>query len=270
MRIWVEVKGDFTQNYYGDYYKDNFYGRDNHKVILSGEKTQTIYFSSSRSQFNMLEVRNFSDGGIVFATPVSIVEFIDNNCNISFADGGLSGWTLEADEVIDGDLNLARGTLNLNGHKLTISGSLFQSGGNVFVNGGELNVQGDYRIQKSGEGGYAESLGTLTMKNASDTVRVGGNFVMQSSKSQNGLLSAGTLEIAGDLTRELDGTSYSLNASDTHTVVLNGAKKQTLDLYGSNISNLKIENTSAEGVDIISAVFVNGKLYNTQIRKTQT
>ncbi len=259
----LEVKGDFTQKYYGNNCRNNFYCRDNHKIILSGEKPQTVYFESTQSQFNILEVQNFSDGGVTFATLVPIVKLIDNNCKVSFADGGLSGWTLEDNEVIDGDLNLSGGTLDLNGHKLTITGSLIQSGGNVFVNGGELNVQGDYRIQKLNESGYTESSGTLTMKNDSDAVKVGGDFVMQSTQSHDGLLSAGTLEVSGDLTRKLGGTNYGLYASGTHTTVLNGFQKQTLHLYGSNITNLKIENTSADGVDIISAVFVDGKLYNT-------
>ncbi|MDE7397900.1 MAG: PKD domain-containing protein [Oscillospiraceae bacterium] len=262
----LEIKGNFTQKYYS--YQNNFYCSGTHKVIFSGESLQTVFFATTQSQFNTLDVRNFSEDGVVFTTAATIVELLDNGCNISFANGERSGWTLEEDETIDGDLNLSRGTLNLNGHKLTVTGNLIQSGGNVLVNGGELDVQGDYRVQALNGENYTVSPGTLTMTDDSDTVKVGGDFIMQSTKSHDGLLSAGTLEIAGDL-KQLSGGAYqNFHTSGTHTVVLNGLEKQTVSIYNnskgnSRITNLKIGNTSAEGVDVAKYVYILGKLYNT-------
>lgn len=262
----IELKGDFTQITYSR--SNNFYCSGSHKVILSGESLQAVSFASTQSQFNKLDVQNFSEDGVVFSTAATVVELLDNGCNVSFANGERSGWTLEEDETIDGDLNLSRGTLDLNGHKLTITGNLIQSGGDVLVNGGELEVQGSYRVQALNGSKYTTSPGTLTMKNDSDTVKVGGDFVMQSTKSHSGLLSAGMLEIGGNLTQLSGGSSYNFCTSGTHTVVLNGAEKQTINIYDnykdySRIANLKIQNTSAEGVDIASRIYILGKLYNT-------
>ena len=258
----LEIKGNFTQRYYQS--SRNFYCSDNHKVILSGNKLQTISFASTNSQFNILDVQNFSEDGVAFSTSAVVVELLDNGCNISFANGERSGWTLEEDEIIDGDLNLSRGTLDLNGHKLTVTGNLVQSGGNVLVNGGELDVQGDYRVQTLNGDNYSTSAGTLTMQNDSDIVKIGGDFVMQSIKSHDGLLSAGIMEIGGNMTQPSGGSSYNFCTSGTHTVVLNGSKKQTIKLDSfSHFTNLKIENTSAEGVDFESNIRVLGKLYNT-------
>ncbi len=259
----LEVKGDFTQKYYR--YNNNFYCSGSHKVVFSGDKLQNVSFSSLQSQFNTLEVRNFSEGGVVFKTAATVVEIIDNGCNVSFANGERSGWKLENDEVIDGSLNLARGTLDLNGHKLTVTGNLIQSGGNMLVNGGELDVQGDYHIQALNNGSYIPSMGTFTMTDDSDIVKVGGNFLMQSTQSHENLLSAGTLMVAGDLKQLSGGSANNFYTSGTHTVVLNGSKKQTISIYDSNsrITNLKIENTSADGVDVTRGVYISGKLYNT-------
>ncbi len=225
-------------------------------------------FAFSIERIQLLDVQNFSTDGVVFSTAATVVELIDNGCNVSFANGERSGWTLEEDETIDGDLNLSRGTLDLNGHKLTVTGNLIQSGGSVLVNGGELDVRGDYRVQALNGGNYTTSPGTLTMKNDSDTVKVGGDFIMQSTRSHSKLLSAGTLEIGGDLTQLSGGAGSNFNTTGTHTVVLNGSDKQTVSIANSDknyshIANLKIENTSAEGVNIASRVYVLNKLYDT-------
>lgn len=263
----IEVKGDFTQKYSSGY-SNNFAPSGNHKVILSGESLQTVSFDRTESNFNILEIQNFSDDGVVFSTPVTINTLIDNGCNVSFANGERSGWTLEADETIEGDLFLSRGTLDLNGHKLTITGNLVHSGGTVLVNDGELEVQGDYRIQSLSGSTYGNSAGILNMTNEADTVKVLGSFAMQSTVSHKDKLTAGTLEVGGDLTQLSDGSYDNFYTSGTHTVTLNGTEKQTVSIYNnskeySRINNLKIANTSADGVDFARNVYVIGELYNT-------
>ena len=261
----LELKGDFTQR--TGYYGNNFYASGAHKVILSGEGLQTVSFDSTDSQFNVVDVKNFSEDGVVFATAATVIELNENDCNVTFANGEKSGWTLEEDQVIEGDLNLARGSLDLNGHKLTVTGNLIQSGGEVKINGGELSVQGDYRLQALNNGGYVNSTGTLNMTNEADTVKVAGSFVMQSNRSHNGILSAGTLEVGGDLVQN-GGNYYNFLTTGTHTTVLNGSVKQTISIANNNrdysrINNLKIENTSEGGINVATQVYVVGKLYNT-------
>ena len=263
----LEVKGDFTQKYYG--YTNNFAPSGNHKVILSGEGLQTVSFERTESGFNVLELQNYSDEGVVFTTPVTINSLVDNGCNTSFANGERSGWTLEADETIEGDLFLSRGTLDLNGHKLTVTGNLVQSGGTVLANGGELEVQGDYRVQSLSGSTYGNSTGVLNMTKEADTVRVLGSFVMQSTVNHSDKLTAGTLEIGGDLTQNSGANGYNFCTSGTHTIVLNGSEKQSVSIYDngknySRINNLKITNTSSEGIDFARGTYVIGKLYNTE------
>ena len=262
----LEVKGNFTQRRYSDFY--NFCASDSHRVILSGEKLQTVTFDRTESRFNILEVRNYSADGVIFSTPVTMNKYIDNGCNVTFSNGERSGWTLEADETIEGDINLARGTLDLNGHKLTITGDLIHSGGTVLVNGGELEVQGDYRVQALNGTSYTNSTGVLNMTNEADTVRVMGQFVMQSTASHSGKLTAGTLEIGGNLT-QAGANSYNFCTSGNHTVILNGTGKQTVSINDngkdrSRFNNLKITNTSAEGVTFSRMAYVVGNLYNTE------
>ncbi len=208
----------------------------------------------------------------MFKTTVTIGELIDNGCNVSFANGERSGWTFEEDETIEGDVNLSRGTLDLNGHKLTITGNLIHSGGTVLVNGGELEVQGDYRVQALNGTSYTNSTGVLNMTNEADTVRVMGQLVMQSTASHSGKLTAGTLEIGGNLT-QAGANSYNFCTSGSHTVILNGTEKQTVSIanYGkdnSRFNNLKITNTSADGVNFVRTAYVVGNLYNTETKIT--
>ncbi|MDE6592071.1 MAG: PKD domain-containing protein [Oscillospiraceae bacterium] len=234
---------------------------------------QTVDFARPESRFNILEIQNYSAEGVYFKTNATIIELIDNDCNVNFANGERSGWTLEQDETIEGDLNLARGTLDLNGHKLTIKGNLIHSGGTLLVNGGELEVEGDYRLQAIDGTNYINSTGVLNMTNEADTVRVFGEFVMQSTASHSEMLTAGTLEIGGNLTQNGGANGYNFCTSGSHTVVLNGTEKQSVSIADnrkdySRINNLKITNTSADGVDIARDVYVIGNLYNTESKIT--
>ena len=170
------------------------------------------------------------------------------------------------DETIDGNIDLVSGILDLNGHKLTVNGNFIQSGGTVSVNGGELYVTGDYRIQREIGEIYSESSGILVMTNEADRVKVAGSFIMRSKYSHDDYLTAGTLEIGGDLIQS--GNSNNFHTSGIHTVVLNGTSRQGIRLNSSRtlysrITNLKICNTSVQGVEFESTIYVTGKLYDT-------
>ena len=93
----IYVGGDFSC-------KELFVGRN--KVVLCGDKLQTIDVSA-RGIFNTLELQNESDDGVVSKTVFNKAEFIRNNTNFRYEGlEGVFGYTLDKDEVIDGDLIL--------------------------------------------------------------------------------------------------------------------------------------------------------------------
>jgi len=94
----LEVKGNFTQlsSYSGPYATEkNFYTKNNHKVILSGDGEQIVSFedpSSSYSHFNILELNNTSAEGVEFATAVVITNLFNhyqNNFTLSDTENSL-------------------------------------------------------------------------------------------------------------------------------------------------------------------------------------
>jgi hypothetical protein len=125
------------------------------------------------------------------------------------------------------------------------------------INGGKLNVSGDYRMQYELHGSESPSNGLLNMTNASDYVMVGGNFMAFSNISHDGFLSAGTLEIKGNI-RDITGNIY---ANGTHTIILSGNKTQRLEIgYNSQINNLKIYSFSERYIDNYNTFIVAGEL----------
>ena len=257
----LEVKGNFTQitNSSGE----NFSASGNHKVILSGEGKQVVSLQSIDAHFATLELKNYSDEGVEFSKTPSCDKFESNGCVFTYADGSRTGWTLEADEEITGDMILSGGTLDLNGHSLTVGGNLTHTDGTITVNGGSLNILGDYKIQSAAGGG---SNGVLNMTNEADMVTVSGSFVMQSTKSHQGLLTAGTLTVGGDFTQK-NGSYSNFFTSGNHTTVFNGEEKQTVTLQYSNsgyshFNNLQLKNTSAAGIELKQNIWVSGVLSN--------
>ena len=259
----LEVKGDFTQKSGNSY---NFYATGTHKVVLSGDEKQTVSFDSEYSRFSVLDIQNYSDDGVYFTSALNASSVFDNGCNISFLDGSRFGWKLTEDQVFEGDLYIGAGVLDLNGFKLTVNGNLIQSAGTVNINGGNLDVTGDYKIQTvSG----TNSSGILKMTNQADYVKVGGEFITQSAIDHSSYLTAGTLEVKGNLT-QLSGNNKNFRASGTHKVLLSGDIKQTVSFANtyyndrSCINIFEITNTSAEGVDIAKSVYVNKELESTE------
>ena len=91
------------------------------------------------------------------------------------------------------------------------------------------------------------------MTNDADTVKVIGDFVMQSTVSHDGKLSAGVLSIGGDLTQLSGGSERNFHTTGTFEIILDGTDEQHISIYNNNINysritGLKIENTSAAGV----------------------
>ncbi len=265
----LELKGDFRQDV--TYREANFIASGTNKVLFTGEQKQTISFASPKSKFNIVEIRNFSSDGVVIDKNFNCAELIKNGCRISLSDGGVLGWTLEEDTIIDGDLYLGADELNLNGYSLTITGNLIQGGGTVAINGGNLTVNGDYRIQSMTVGSdgtvtYSVSTGYLEMTSPEDAVTITGDFVMASINGHNGKLKSGTMYIGGDFIRTANDSNKNFLAEEEHKVVFNGNHGQSITVGKAGntcFANLVFANGSTEGITITDDyVTVTGELTN--------
>ena len=235
------------------------------KVVLNGLDSQEVYINEKNCSFNILEVSNTSEGGILSDYPISANSMIGDLSQIHYSFGGAVGTVLSGDMELD-NYCLSVGELDLNGHTLTINGDFIQAGGEVKINSGKLVVNGNYRIQtkkatEDGKESYDYSTGILNMTNESDVVEVSGDFVMGSTKSHDGKLSAGTLTIGGDFTQQRYKDYDNFSASGSHTVEFNGKIKQNILFVSpsdSRFFNLKVNNTN--GVSLNSSVFAYGNV----------
>ena len=151
---------------------------------------------------------------------------------------------LTDDYVTYGSLEIKDGSVDLNGHTLSVGGDLLHGDGDLMINGGTLEVGGDYLIADSvgenwaGEKEYGYGSGELHMQYADDTVRIYGDFVINSISKQQP--SAGTIYLAGDFYSDSD-----FSASDEHTIVFNGSEEQHIYFfvaYGNGFANVRFEN----------------------------
>ncbi len=259
----LELQGDFYQNY-----RDNFKPSGSHKTILSGKEKQNLYFISSGSGFCILELTNTSQEGIFANRPIKATHWIQNNVKVTYAGvQGTQGYTLEQDKVLEDSLYITGGELNLAGHTLEIKGDLIVGGGTLNINGGTLIVRGDMRIQcvdDDEESGYGESSARLLMKQAQDKVSVDGDFVMQSCESSSGNLSAGILEVKGNIEKKntVTGSGYSnFLATGTHRLLLSGDREQAITVQGNATMQCeKLEIQNKAGVQVQGTLLVNGSL----------
>lgn len=176
----------------------------------------------------------------------------------------VAGWTLQADQTIDGTLELGSGTLDLAGYTLTVAGKLVHAGGLLRINGGTLTVRGDYRVETpctTTAAGYCASDGVLEMTGIRDKIEVGGNFVF-SSRNRNSALSAGVLEVKRNFvqlaTEGGDGTA-NFAASGTHVTLLSGSDLQTVFFSSpgkeaAHFAGLVLRNSSTAGVNFLGPV----------------
>lgn len=116
-------------------------------------------------------------------------------------------------------------------------------GGNLTLNGHTLTVSGLFTTV--GESG----LGTLTMNQPSDTLRVLGNAVFQGGAT-TGLLTDGVLLVAGHFEQRNDASERAtFQASGNHRTVLNGAGAQRFHPEGNaSFGYLEFANTGG-GID---------------------
>ena len=227
----------------------SFQLESNHKTIFASDDLQVIELSLN-SYFAQVEIKNFSESGIVFNRMIKYDSLTLNGSKVSFGENSYElGWKLTENEEIDSNLYLWGGTLDLNGYTLTINGNFYAMGGVVDFNGGKMVVNGDFRLQTidSGENGnivYGLCTSKVIMDNASDRLLVNGGFYYWKkhySSNNKDVFSDGIIEIKGDFNQ--DGNS-SFIATGNNTVKFTGNTKQcfTAD-YETTFANYVNENT---------------------------
>jgi hypothetical protein len=165
---------------------------------------------------------------------------------------------LQKDEVIEGDLSLVGGTLDLNGHKLSVNGNVSASGGTLSISGGSMTVKSNFTTGANT---------SLQMNADADVLDVRGDVTIQGYGNK---LTAGTLKVGGNFMQMNAPTTYSyyktFSASGTHTVILDGDAAQTVSFEypggadASHFQNLKIANTSTDGVTFATDIYAMGTL----------
>ena len=241
----LELKGDMTV--IGYYWTPGFYASNTNKVTLSGEELQTISVGESDAAFSRIEINNESNEGVIFKDYLKVITLETNGNRTKFESAKVQGWTLDHDIVIEGDFHLDSGTLDLNGYKLKINGNFDLYDGKVIINQGELDIQGN----------YSQTGGAFVMDQEEDYVLINGDLYHKTQYSKTMLLSAGTLELKGNITVVGYYWSPGFYASNTHTTVLSGSEKQEISIgeSDSHFATLILANTSQEGVEFVTDIY---------------
>ncbi|MBR1673423.1 MAG: PKD domain-containing protein [Eubacterium sp.] len=220
-----------------------FNASGNHKLIMSGEDVQYIN-NAAKLSLATLYLDNHSEEGVVADSTIRKNSIVRNGCKITYQGiNGETGWTLEGDEVYDGNLVLIDDTLDLNGHKLTVNGDLIQTVGDIVINGGHLIINGDYRQQSIAGDGYSTSSARLIMKNASDKVDVNGSIYLASTSDNSGNLTSGTLSVSGDIVVDDKINAKSFKPTDDFKMIICGADDQHIQSKTEiNIPVLELQN----------------------------
>ena len=256
----MEIDGDFvtesTKKYIWSTISDSSNVFDGGKIRLKGNLKQlktvdtanaavkdNLYISGAKVEFCGTEKQE-----IYFENPEDsyIKRPVFTNSNVEFPNG-LHGWGLTQNVTLDNSVKSTCGTFDLNGYSLTINGDLVQTSGTMNIHAGQLNVSGNYEIESetvdknTGKVCKTNSLGVLLMTRATDMVNIGADFVMHSSTSHSGKLTAGTMYVGGNFSQK-NGSEYGFCASGTHTVVLNGKAVQNVLFAGaySKFNNLSL------------------------------
>ncbi|MCH5280115.1 MAG: PKD domain-containing protein, partial [Lachnospiraceae bacterium] len=271
----LELKGNLIT--YGSLYLDC-------TLLLRGDKKQEISVSSDTYIKNLV-LYNTSEEGICFKSWVDYGTMYNaTGCKTTYFDlTAIGGFTLTNDLTIDRSVVMNYGTMDLNGHTLHITGDLIQLDGTMDINGGSLIVDGGYYLGNPetmwDESAQESSVGYLFMDDPDDYVLVKGDFLItfgityiyrEPYYSTRSILTDGVLEVKGNfLQKESTGQSFkesSFPASGNHTVILSGEEGQTVwfsvtDKEGSRFHNLRIENTSEEGITFKGVPCVAGTVY---------
>lgn len=253
-------------------------------VSAEGDKTlltEPFHGSNDVAEENLLDINSISENGSIKEIENKLEENVTKSNEIeekritSEEMKGLvmSDYVLESDMVIDGDLVLTTGKLDINGHTLTVHGDVIQGDAVIVLNGGQMFVDKDYHMQTRdtvvGEGSelpndnYISCKAVLNMTKESDYLLVKGSMYIQTETSHSGKLTAGVIEVKGDLKQINATTTRNFYASENHRVILSGEIQQRVEfesnkLSGSRIMNLEIANKSPDGVVFVNRPYIAG------------
>ena len=208
----MTIKGDFQ------HLGNTFSPGDLFQIVFAEKAVPNVSFASTSGRFNK-------------------VEFKTGNVSMS---GKVTGFVLQHDLTVVGEMPAFTGTFDLNGHTMNIQESFTQPSGTFKVNRGTLNIAKDWNLCgiKINEMTDEEEIiqgGSVLMQNVKDKVNVGGNLTIYSSNSSDSL-KAGTLTLGGNL--EQYGHSYSFYATQLHKTILTGGasteKPQIINFRNTN------------------------------------
>ncbi len=263
----LEVKGNFVQKEKADPYasvkKCSFPATGNHRVILSGEQGQTVWFAASSldgSRIANLEITNNSGEGVAFKGEPCVTGKVDSGrgqhisgyLSLSstdqlkdgyFAGGIVNSALMEINEDVEigGDFKVLHHGGSSTKADVTVRNAFLSIGGNLVVEGilamdnAQADVQGDARIVPKNQ---YDKFG-IGMQNENDHLLINGDFIKETADSQ---FLSGTLEVKGDY-RDKGEQVYGTG----HRVLLSGTGLQTVDC-ASTFGILELQNHSAAGV----------------------
>lgn len=263
----LEVKGNFVQKEKADPYasvkKCSFPATGNHRVILSGEQGQTVWFAASSldgSRIANLEIANNSREGVAFKGEPCVTGKVDSGrgqhisgyLSLSstnqlkdgyFAGGIVNSALMEINEDVEigGDFKVLHHGGSSTKADVTVRNAFLSIGGNLVVEGilamdnAQADVQGDARIVPKNQ---YDKFG-IGMQNENDHLLINGDFIKETADSQ---FLSGTLEVKGDY-RDKGEQVYGTG----HRVLLSGTGLQTVDC-ASTFGTLELQNHSAAGV----------------------
>lgn len=247
----VELKGDLTFDDCGTCSQNGYRETGSHKTILSGTGPQTIWFNRANNpnRFENLCIRN----------PQTSLYMLNDTRLGEDAAITVTGGNRERRVVINGTLDTAEHTMTVDasgwigtavwpveigGLKSSAGGSL-QVTGPLHITGGEVagkaivtgNVLANGMLNFAGGqlevGGNCEAQISLRMQNDADYLLVWGDLILHSDyKLTEGHLSAGTIELKGDLFSNSGNGHPVFWASGTHRLILSGTELQDVKLIG--------------------------------------
>ena len=238
-----QLGADTTYKYssYGIY--DSFNAQSGHKTVLTGTGTIEIEFKGSKSGFGQLEVGAEKVIWKGYANWYSLLNDIDNVVSSGMQLSSRGTTSLAGHSItITGNVTMIGG-IDLDAGVFKIKGSLSQQSGQMNINGGKLDISGGYYILGPGsqlEAGvevYNSSDGTLRMTYASDEVRVGGDFITNSSSGgySYNAFTAGTLYVGGNF-RQLGTNEQTYNSGVVNSAAsFNGQNNHKTVLTGTGI-----------------------------------
>ena len=286
---WTEGTTEIGGNLYKYHDNINHTGiSEDHKIIFTGEK-DVVISSEGYKQLNLanVEILNSASRKVTLSGDIGISGSLtcdSEELKISAQDAVLSGDGFSNVKlVVDSDLTYDSGTWSLNGKSLQVKGDMYQDGGNLNLETGNIIVDGSYYHQngmlnlsggtmeiggtyylglKEKDGSIKISNGTIKMENASDLLKVAGDFYMYSRAGSDIQWTEGVTEIGGNLYKYHEDIN-STRISGNHKTVFTGKKDVVISSQGYkqlNFANVEILNAGSRKVTLEGDIDISESL----------